>query len=200
MTLLWKIFFLALVAASLSFVAWMLFYPKPPPLSPGEAVNRMIALQDDGRYDEAVKTVQTWMQKNPRDASRDGLLYQQIAMVYITKACKKPDSREDSVSHAGQNLEKALSLHDQEPHDGIDAELFEIGGGYEALGNLPVADNCKFYEKARELFERQLPLIQSDNYSASDRTFSLKPLQDEVKKHLDAVRQKLSSSGCPAKV
>ena len=197
MILLWKIFFLTLVATSLLFLAWILFYPKPAPQSPGEAVNRMIALQDDGRYDEAVKTVQTWMQMNPRDASRDGLLYQQIAMVYITKAYKEPDSREDSVSQAEQNLEMALGRRDQEVSGGLGTDLFEIGTGYEVLGNLPVAETCKFYEKARQLFERQLPLIQSDTYTASGRTFSLKPLQVAVNKHLEAVRQKLSNAGCP---
>jgi tetratricopeptide (TPR) repeat protein len=198
MILLWKIFFLTLVTTSILFLAWILFYPKPAPQSPGEAVNRMIALQDDGRYDEAVKTVQTWMHKNPRDASRDGLLYQQIAMVYITKAYKKPDSREDSVGQAQQNLEMALSLHDQGVPGSLGTDLFEIGTGYEALGNLPVDENCKFYEKARQLFERQLPLIQSDTYTAYGTTVRLEPLRAEVRKHLAAVRQKLSNAGCPA--
>ena len=198
MALLWKTFFLTLVAASLLLLAWMFFYPKPAPQSPGEAVNRMIALQDDGRYEEAVKTVQTWMKKNPRDASRDGLLYRQIAMVYVLKAYKLPGTREDSVRQAALNFDNALSLHDEDHSAGLGTDLFEIGNGYEHLGDLALVEKCKFYEKARRLFERQIPLIQSETYTASGRTFSLKPLQVEVKKHLDDVRQKLSNSACPA--
>ncbi|HEV2104075.1 MAG TPA: hypothetical protein VGR58_14955 [Candidatus Acidoferrum sp.] len=198
MGLLWKTFFLALVAASLLFLARMFFYPKPAPQSPGEAVNRMIALQDDGRYDEAARTVQTWLQNNPRNASRDGLLYQQIAMVYVIKAYKSPETREDSVRQAALNFDNARILHDKEQSSGLDTELFELGSGYEHLGDLSVAEKCKFYEEARQLFEKQAPLIQSETYTASGKTFSLKPLQVEVKKHLDAVREKLSSSGCQA--
>ena len=197
MPLIWKAFFFILVATSLLFLAWILFYPKPAPRTQEETLSRMIALEQDGRFDEAVKTVQVWLQDNRRDVSRDGLLYEQIAMVYITKAYKKSDSREDSVGRAGQNLEKTLSLHDREPHDGIDTELFEIGGGYEALGNLPSADKCKFYEKARQLFERQLALVKCDTYTAYGRTFPLEPFRVTVKKHLDFVRQKLSNAGCP---
>ena len=66
--------------------------------------------------------------------------------------------------------------------------------------DLPVAEKCKFYAKAQQLYERQLPLIQGDTYTAYGKTFPLEPLQADVKKHLDAVRQKLSSSGCPANV
>ena len=200
MILLWKTFFLTLVAASLLFLTWVLFYPKPAPQSAGEAVNRMIALQDDGRYDEAVKTVQTWMQKNPRDASRDGLLYQQISFVYIKKAYKERKSAEDSVRRARLNLEKALTLHDQKQTDDLGLDLFEIGGEYELMGDLPVTEKCECYKKAQQLFEQQLPLIQADTYTSFGKTYSLNPLRADVNKHLTAVRKKLSTSGCPANV
>jgi hypothetical protein len=121
-------------------------------------------------------------------------------MVYINKAYKKRKSTEDSGHQADLNLEKALSLHDQEQSDGLGIDLFEIGGGYELLGDLPIAEKCEFYEKARQLFERQWPLIQSDTYTAFGKTYPLASLRVEVKKHLDSVRQKLSSSGCPANV
>jgi hypothetical protein len=158
----------------------------------------MTVLQEDGRYDEAVGTVQTWLQNRQRDTARDGFLYDQIAMVYIIEAYKRPKVREDAVRQAELNLEKSLSLFDQEQSQGIGTDLFGIGGGYEALGDLPVAEKCKFYEKARQLYERELPLIQSDTYTAYGATVRLKPLRAEVKKHLDVVRQKFSNSGCPA--
>ncbi len=200
MALLWKTLFLTLLAATFLFLAWILYYPKPAPRSQEEVLSRMIALERDGRYDDAAKTVQGWSQDSRRDVSRDGLLYEQIAMVYINKAYKKRKSTEDSVHQADLNLEKALSLHDQEKSDDLGIDFFEIGSGYEVLGNLPIAERCQFLQKAGELFERQLPLIQSDTYTAFGKTFSLKPLQVNVKKHLDAVRQKLSSLSCPANV
>ena len=200
MTLIWKTLFLTLLAATLLFLAWILYYPKPAPRSQEEALSRMIALERDGRYDQAVKTVQGWLQDSRRDVSRDGLLYEQIATVYTAKAYKRPESREDSVHQAEQNFERALSFHEQEKSDDLGIDFFEIGGGYEALGNLSIAERCKFLQKARQLFERQLPLIQGDTYTAYGKTFPLKSLQVDVKKHLDAVRQKLSSSGCQANV
>jgi hypothetical protein len=198
MPILWRIFFFALVTASLLFLAWILFYPKPAPRSQEEALSRMIILEWDGRYDDAVKTVQGWLQDSRRDVSRDGLLYEQVAMVYLAKAHKKPESKEDSVLQADLNFGKALSLHDQEQSDGLGIDFIEIGRGYELLGDLPVAEKCNFYEKARQLFERELPLLQADTYTAFGKTYPLKSLRAELNKHLTAVRLKLSKAGCPA--
>ena len=198
MTLIWKTLFLTLLAATLLFLAWILYYPKPAPRSQEEALSRMIALERDGRYDQAVKTVQGWLQDSRRDVSRDGLLYEQIAAVYTAKAYKRPESREDSVHQAQVNFEKALNFHNQEPSEGLGTDLFEIGGGYEAIGDLPVAEKCKFYAKAQQLYERQLPLIQGDAYTAYGRTFPLEPFRADVRKHLAAARDKLSKAGCPA--
>jgi len=200
MPLIWKTFFLTLVAASLLFLAWILLYPKPEPQNQGEALNRMIALQEDGRYEEAVKTIQRWLQNDRRDASRDGWMYHQIAMVYIIAAYKKPETRGDSIHQADLNLEKSLSLHDQQQTEDTNPGLYGIGGGYEVLGDLSDTGKCNFYEKAQLLFERQIPLIKGDTYTAYGTTVPLEPLRAEVRKHLAAVRQKLSSSGCPANV
>jgi|SRR5579859_2329045 len=197
MTLIWKTFFLTLSVGSLLFLAWILYYPKPAPQSAAEAVTRMTVLQEDGRYDEAVATVETWLQNRERDKSRDGILYQQIAIVYIIESYKRPKVREDAVRQAELNLEKSLSLSDQEQSQGIGTDLFGIGGGYEVLGDLPVAEKCKFYAKAQQLYERQLPLIQGDTYTAFGKTFPLEPFRAEVRKHLAAVREKLSKAGCP---
>jgi hypothetical protein len=196
MTLIWKTFFLSLSVGSLLFLAWILYYPKPAPRSAGEAVTRMTVLQEDGRYDEAVATVQTWLQNNQDSASRDGLLYQQIAMVYINKAYKKRKSMEDSVRQATLNFEKALTLRDQQPADDLGVDLFEIGGGYELMGDLPVTEKCEYYKKAQQLFEQQLPLVQADTYTAFGKTYSLNSVRADVNKHLTAVRQKISNAGC----
>lgn len=200
MTLIWKTLFLSLLAATLLSLAWVLYFPKPAPRSQEEALSRMIALERDGRYDQAVKTVQGWLQDSRRDVSHDGLLYEQISTVYINEAYKKPESGEDSVHQAELNFERALTLRDQQRADDLGLDLFEIGGGYELMGDLPITDKCECYKKAQKLFEQQLPLIQADTYRAFGKTYSLNPLRADVNKHLIAVRQKLSSSGCPANV
>ena len=196
MALTWRVFFFTLFAASILFLAWILYYPKPAPRNQGEALNRMITLQDDGRYDEAVKTMQKWLQNDRRDVSRDGWMYHQIAMVYIIEAYKKPEIRGASIHQAEVNLERSLILHDQQQTEDKSPNLLEIGGGYEVLGDLSDAEKCNFYEKAQLLFARQLPLIKGDAYTAYGTTVPLEPLRAETREHLAAVRQKLSNAAC----
>jgi tetratricopeptide (TPR) repeat protein len=197
MPLIWKTFFFALVVTSLLFLAWILYYPKPEPQNQGEALSRMIALQENGRYDESIQTIKRWLQNNRRDPSRDAWMYHQIAMVYIIEAYERPKTRDNSIRQAEVNLERSLSLHDQQETEETSPDLLGIGGGYEVLGDLSDTEKCKFYEKGQLLFERQLPLIKGDTYTAYGTTVPLEPFRAEVRKHLDAVRQKLSNAGCP---
>jgi len=155
-------------------------------------------LQKAGRYDQAVKVLQTWMNDSRRDISKDDFLYQEIALTYIAKAYKKPATKDESVQRAELNLEKALiSYAEHEPKD-IDIELFEIGGSYALLGDLSDKEKCRFYDKAKESFVRQLPLIKGDSYTAYGHTFNLERIRVDIKKHLDSVNEKYSKAGCPA--
>jgi hypothetical protein len=131
-----------------------------------------------------------------RDTSRDGFLYQQIAMIYIVKAYKKPKTRDDSIRQSELNLIEAQRLFDQQHALDEDTSLLGIGGAYELLADMSDKDKCRLYETGRRALERQLPLIKGDSYTADGKTFPLEPLRAEVRKHLDAVNKKSSTAAC----
>ena len=158
----------------------------------------MIELQKQGRYDKAVQVVQTWMNDSRRDISHDGLLYQQIAMVYIAKAYKKPKTKDESIRQSEFNLKEAQRLFEHQKTQDNDPSLFEIGGDYELLAGISDKDKCGLYEIARRTLEHQLPLIKGDSYTAYGTTIPLEPIRTEIRKHLDTVNKKSSSSGCQA--
>ena len=62
-----------------------LFACQKPPRDRGEAVTRMVQLQESGHYDDAVRVVEDWMNQHQNDASQNDFLHLQIAMVYISK-------------------------------------------------------------------------------------------------------------------
>ena len=158
---------------------------------------RMIELQKQGRYDGAVRVVQRWMNDSGRDVTNDEILYQQIAMIYIMKAYKKPASRNESTRLAELNLEKSLALFERQNSKENDPWLIEIGGAYETLGGISEKDKCRLYERASGLFLEQLPLIKGEALTSYGRTTPLEPVRAEIKKHLDAIRKKMSDAGCP---
>jgi len=193
-----KVFLLALLLIFVGLAAWLVYHETRIPQNERQALNRMIELQEEGRYDRAAQTMRTWMQDRRRDSSRDGFLYGQIAFVYIAKAYKRPRTGGESVRRAEENLQKALTFYEEHPEDGLTLEPFEIGGSYEILGDLSEKDKCRLYEKAHRLLVQQLPLIKGDSYTAYGHTAPLDPVRGEVNKHLDAVNEKLSKAGCQA--
>jgi len=153
----------------------------------------MMELQKEGRYDKAVQVVQNWI-----DVSHDGLMYEQIAFVYIAKAYKKPANRDESIRRAEESLQKALSSFDRKSQNELSPEPLEIGGAYEILADISDKNKCRWYEKARELFVRQLPMIQGDSYTAYGLTTRPEPVRSDVRRHFDAVNGKSSKDGCQA--
>jgi hypothetical protein len=193
-----KVLLLLLLVPFVAFAAWLVYHETRIPKNQGEVLNRMIELQREGRYDRAVQVVQNWMKDNGRDISHDGFLYEQIAIVYIVKAYKRSRSRDESVRRSEENLQKALSLFDEQSQTGLSLEPLGIGEGYETLADISNQDKCRLYEKARALFVRQLPLITGESYTAYGHTTPLEPVRGDVGKHLDAVRVKSSQAGCQA--
>jgi tetratricopeptide (TPR) repeat protein len=191
-----KVAILAFLVPLVTLVAWIVYHETRIPQNQGEVLNRMIELQREGRYDKAVEVVQKWMKDGRRNIANDDFMYGQIAMVYIIKAYKRPGSREDSVQRAQDNLDKELNSFEQENHGEVSVQLFEIGGGYETLGDLSDQGKCNFYEKARQAFLQQLPLITEDSYTAYGKTMLLEPVRGDVRKHLDSVNEKSSKAGC----
>ncbi len=169
---------------------------QKPPRSRGEAVTRMVQLQESGHYDDAVRVVQNWMSQEGKDTSFDDFLHLQIAMVYISKAYHKQSTRDESIRYAASHLEESLNLYDSKQSEDLESMLSGIGGGYEILGDLSSKDKCQFYRKARTAFERQLPLIRGDSVRAYGRTMPIEPWRADVRKHLTAVQEKATQAGC----
>jgi tetratricopeptide (TPR) repeat protein len=191
-----KFLLLVLLAACLVLAAWLTFRKEPIPQNENEVFRRVYELQKAGRYDQAVNVLQTWMNDGRRDISKDDFSYFQIAMVYIAKAHKKSSTKDESVHQAELNLEKALGLINKNKSEDLDIMLFEIGGAYEILGDVSGKDKCRLYEIARQAFERQLPSIKGDSYTAYGHTTPLEPVRAEVRKHLAGVGKKQSDAGC----
>jgi hypothetical protein len=196
MTRAWKFLLPVEVAVCLVLAVWIVIHEGRTPQNEREALNRMIELQREGRFDKAVQVVQNWMKDSRRDMSHDEFLYQQIAIVYIAKAYKKPRSRNESVHRAEENLQAALTFFDGQTQSDLSLDPFEIGEGYEILADISGQDKCRLYEKARALFVRQLPMIKGDSYTAYEHTTPLEPVRGDVRKHLSAVNEKSSKAGC----
>jgi tetratricopeptide (TPR) repeat protein len=186
-----KVLLLTLLVPFVALAAWLAYHETRTPRNQAEVLNRMIELQKEGRYEKAVQVVQNWI-----NVSHDGLMYDQIAFVYIQKAYKQPANRDESIRRAEESLQKALSFFDRQSQNDLSLEPFEIGGAYEILADISDKDKCRLYEKARELFVRQLPLTTGDSYTAYGHTTPLEPVRGDVRKHLNAVDKKLSSAGC----
>lgn len=169
---------------------------QKPPRSRGEAVTRMVQLQESGHYDAAVHVVEDWMKQHQNDTSQNDFLHQQIAMVYISKAYHRRSTRDESIDKAASHLEQALSLYAAKKPEDVDTSLFGIGGAYEILGDLSQNDKCRFYGKARSAFDEQLPLIKGDSYTAYGKTVTLEPLRAEIRKHITSVEEKSGQAGC----
>jgi len=196
MTLSRKILILALVGACLAFTAWLVHRELRTPQDQSQVINRMIELLREGRYDRAARVGQTWMNDPRRDVSHDGLLYQQIAMVYMAKAYKKPTARSEALRQAELNLENQLDLYNKENVTSLRLDLFEIAGAHEVLGDLSDKDKCLYYGLARQELHRQSSLIHGDFYEADGKKFSLDPVRRDVNKHRNAVKAKSSKAGC----
>jgi hypothetical protein len=196
MTRFWKFLLLTLLVPLVALAGWFAYHERRVPQNQNEVLKRMIELQREGRYDRAVQVVQNWMNDSRQDISHDGFMYDQIAFVYIAKAYKRPATKDESARRAEENLQKALSLFEGQSQGDLTLDLFEIGGGYEILANVSDQDKCRLYEKARELFARQLPLIKGDSYTAYGHTTPLEPVRNDVRKHLNVVIEKLSKANC----
>ncbi len=117
-------------------------------------------------------------------------------MVYIREVYTNRSKKSWAVSAAEANLQNALIFFNKGDSDELSLDLYTIGRGYESLGDLSDENKCRYYEEARQMFVRQLPLIKGDSYTAYGATTPLEPVRAEVRKHLDEVNDKRSQARC----
>jgi hypothetical protein len=141
-----------------------------------------------GRYDDAIRVAQDWMEKHPEDS-----LYDQVALCYLAKASKDSGHKDQWIRQAVINFEKDLAAHKK---GAVDVELYEVGRGFESAGDLSTNDSCLYYSRAVKDFEEEVQFIQGDSYAAYGHTTPLAPVRQENQKALERVKSKIDKAGC----
>ncbi|MGA8762834.1 MAG: hypothetical protein WB562_08220 [Candidatus Sulfotelmatobacter sp.] len=144
-----------------------------------------------GQYDDAVQIGLQALRNQPSDE----LILEEIATVYLVRAQKEPEQRDQWVAKAVSYADRALLLNSKD-RDAAGVHLLHHARSYEMAGDLSAADRCSHYEKARELLEARTPLLQGDHLSLEGRIFPLDPLRKENEKVLAEVKNKAAKSGC----
>jgi hypothetical protein len=194
-----KLLAVVLLVACVTVGGWLVCFRTRLPSSESLLLDRALKLTRKGQNVKAAKLVERWIDGNPRNHSADGFLYEQIALLYIREAEVNGSTRSETVPVAETNLEKAVAAWEKgdfERSDSSSIDLYEIGRGYEALGDLAGASRCLDYLEADRLYMRQLPMVRADSITAYGKTIPLDPFRAEIKKHLDAVNGKISKANC----
>jgi len=144
-----------------------------------------------GRFDEAV---QVGLQALQNDQS-DETVYQEIAMVYLIRAQKDREHRDEWVSRGISYTEKSLSLNSKDK-DIAGVHLLQDARAFESAGDLSGDKKCAYYEKARKLLEDRASRLQGDQITLAGRTFPLEPLRKENERVLAEVKDKATKAGC----
>jgi hypothetical protein len=163
------------------------------PKSLSEVVTEMTKYGKERRYDQAIRVGQDWAKKHPDDIKTNGLLYEQIAIVYLMKASKDSAHKDEWIQQAIANLDEALSVYTPKP---VDFELHEVGLSFEMAGRMSTSGGCLYYGRAAKAFEEEAPLIVGDSITAYGKTLPLAPLRRENEKALARVKAESASAGC----
>jgi hypothetical protein len=191
-----KVFLSVFLLVSLGFASWLIRRELRTPQNEREVMDRVIELMQEGRYQKPVQILPAWIDDPRRDASRDGLLYQEMAIAYIAKANRVATGSSQVIRPAALNFGKQLGLYNKENVTSLRLDLLEIGSAPEALADLADKDKCLHYGLAQQEFDRQSSPIPGDFYVADGRKFPLPALCRNIDKQLDAVKEKSSNAGC----
>ena len=153
-----------------------------------DAMTLIVNYSQLGRYDDAIRVAEDWMEKHPQDS-----LYDQVAICYLAKASKDSGHKDQWVQRAVINFEKDLAAHKK---SAVDVELYEVGRGFESAGDLSTNDSCLYYSRAVKAFEEEVQFIQGDSYTAYGHTTPLAPARQENQKALERVKSKINKAGC----
>ncbi|SRR5579883_1129405 len=154
-------------------------------------ISEMASLIKEGRYDDAVQLGLAVLKNDPTDE----IVYQEIAMVYLVRAQKDHDQREEWVSKAVSYVEKSLSFNSKDK-DTAGVHLFQDARSFESAGDLSGDKKCAYYDKARKLLEDRASRLQGDQVTLAGKTFPLEPLRKENDRVLAGVRDKATKAGC----
>jgi tetratricopeptide (TPR) repeat protein len=165
-----------------------------PPKTRSEAITLMTRYGKQGKYDDAIRVAQQWLKAHPEDASGgNGIVYEQIAMVYLGKASQDAAHRDEWVQQAIAYFDKDLSVHQWKD---IDIEFYSAGRGFEEAGDLSTVNRCLYYGRALKAFADEQPFIQGDTYTDAGTTIPLAPIRLENEKSRQRVQAKFAKADC----
>ncbi len=148
-----------------------------------------------GKWDDAIRVAQEWLKSHPEDDSgANGLVYEQMAIVYLAKASRDATHKDEWIRQAVVYFDKDLSLHPQEPFDTV--KFYSAGRGFEEAGDLSTADSCLYYGRALKAFADEQPFLQGDTYTVSGDSIPLTPMRKENEKSMERVQAKFVKTGC----
>jgi len=154
-------------------------------------ISQMASYTKQGRYDDAVQLGLDLLKNDPTDE----IVYQQIADVYLVRAQKDHDQREEWVTKAVSYVEKSLSFNSKDK-DTAGVHLFQDARAFESAGDVSGDKKCAYYDKARKLLEDRALRLQGDQVTLAGRTFPLDPLRKENDRVLAGVKDKAAKAAC----
>ncbi len=179
--------------AFLSILVVVLLGCRPSaPEKGSDTISLLARLDQQGRYDDAIRVAQDWMKKHPEETSHNWAFYNQIAHAYLMKASKDTVHKEEWIEQAVAYYDKDLLVHRKT--DG-DIELYDAGRGFETAGDLSTANSCLYYGRAIKAFLEEISYLQGDSITAYGKTIPLAPMRQENEKALERVKVKFSK-GC----
>ena len=154
-------------------------------------ISQMTSYTKQGRYDDAVRLGLELLKNDPTDE----MVYQQIADVYLIRAQKDHEQREEWVTKAISYIEKSLSFNSKDK-DTAGVYLFQDARSFESAGDLSGNKKCAYYDKARKLLEDRARRLQGDQVTLAGRTFPLEPLRKENDRVLAGIKDKATKADC----
>lgn len=153
--------------------------------------SKMVKYVQQGRFDEAIQVGLQSLKNQPDDE----IVYQQLADVYLIRAEKDANQRQQWLSKAVSYTEKALSLNSKD-RDPAGVHVLQDARSFETIADLSTDSRCTYYDRARKLLEGRIPLLQGDHLILDGKTFPLVPLREENARRLDEVQAKRAKVGC----
>src|SRR6266478_3804050 len=99
------------------------------------------------------------------------------------------------VAMAVSNIEKALSLNSRDK-DVAGVHLFLDAQSFKVAGDLSTTGRCVYYQRATQLLEDRVPLLEGDQLTLEGKAYPLAPLRKENERTLAEVKGRATNTGC----
>jgi len=144
-----------------------------------------LALEEQGRYDEAIQTVLDRTRDGRFEAGADS----EVALIYLRRAKSDPANREKWAQRAASYLDKAATLSPKDPFI-----LESAMHGFNSVGDYS-ENGCPCYEKAVGFGEAALALLQGSTVTIQGhgRSYPTRPIKEGIEQPLERIRGKVEA-------